>query len=208
MLYRVDPRRHPRTLSSRPCRSCRGAWQRSRGRCAWKRDKVTFGEDATKSDRRGVERIAENGWGVYAMSQNGQALRVDGRATFSRAGMAQISYPRRACPPPFRVRLPREFVPRASDDRYGRLADEPRERVWVRAARSEPEHRQAHDLPQQTPGSTSSPKAVRVGGGHLGHHAPRGVHEAALHGRVGGAFFGRRRRPSRLSPLAGCTARD
>ena len=53
-----------------------------------------LGEDLTQqSIGRGVQGLANNGWGVYAVSQAGQALRVDGRATFKRAGTVQITYP-------------------------------------------------------------------------------------------------------------------
>lgn len=52
-----------------------------------------LGEDLTFSNvGRGVEGISHNGWGVFAVS-DGQALRVDGRATFSRSGIVRISYP-------------------------------------------------------------------------------------------------------------------
>ena len=53
-----------------------------------------LGEDATgQSLGRGVQGVATNGWGVFAVSANGQALRVDGRATFSRSGLTTIAYP-------------------------------------------------------------------------------------------------------------------
>ena len=53
-----------------------------------------LGEDATgQTLGRGVQGNATNGWGVYAVSTNGQGLRVDGRATFQRAGRVTISRP-------------------------------------------------------------------------------------------------------------------
>jgi hypothetical protein len=50
-----------------------------------------LGEELTESPLgRGVQGISHNGWGVYAVSPGGQALRVDGRATFSRSGLVVV----------------------------------------------------------------------------------------------------------------------
>jgi hypothetical protein len=55
------------------------------------------GEDATGSSfGRGVIGGSTNGWGVSAISANGQALRVTGRATFDRSGQVTIAYPNKS----------------------------------------------------------------------------------------------------------------
>lgn len=55
------------------------------------------GVDATNHPfGRGTAGMSTNGWGVWAMSDNGQALRVEGRAVFRRSGTATISYPKKS----------------------------------------------------------------------------------------------------------------
>ena len=56
-----------------------------------------IGVDATNHPfGRGTAGMSTNGWGVWAVSDHGQALRVEGRAVFRRSGTVTISYPKKA----------------------------------------------------------------------------------------------------------------
>lgn len=122
-----------------------------------------LGEDLTQSATgRGVQGISHSGWGVFAVS-DGQALRVDGRATFSRAGMVSVSYPSKKVTVPVSgaIGVATAFPERPTIAIAVMQTDLPG--VWVRAAVLNPTDRTLTIHLNRAPGSETRPRSVNVG---------------------------------------------
>lgn len=121
-----------------------------------------LGEDLTFSSvGRGVEGISHVGWGVYAVS-SGQALRVDGRATFNRAGKVSIPFPQKtATVTGVRLSTSSSFPERPSLVLATCQQHVPG--VWVVAVVPDPPNDSFTIVLSRPPGTKAKPRSVAVG---------------------------------------------
>lgn len=122
-----------------------------------------LGEDLTFSNvGRGVQGISHDGWGVFAVS-DGQALRVDGRATFSRSGIVNISHPRKTAT----VNVPGDLSTSSNFPERPSLAlavvQNNLPGVYVRSAVLNPLIGSLTIYLNKAPGTVSNPKTAAVG---------------------------------------------
>jgi hypothetical protein len=120
-----------------------------------------LGADLTSSPvGRGVAGFSHNGWGVYAVS-GGQALRVDGRATFSRSGEVTITSPdSRATVSGVPLSTSSSFPERPSLILATCQSEVPG--VWVAAVVPDPPNSSFEIVLNRAPGSAAKPASVIV----------------------------------------------
>ena len=124
------------------------------------------GLDATEHPfGRGVAGQSTNGWGVWALSQKGQALRVEGRAVFSRSGTATITYPKKSVTltvPGPALAGPVPGPPATPASLVFAVLQTNLSGVYVRAAVPQIGTNQITVYLNKAPGSSSAPKTVTV----------------------------------------------